>query len=466
MDNRILTPSLFKRFVLFVVIGIVAALLTGTVYGAPLSQEPLATSSAGTSGGNDSAVRPDGATKPGATATPAEGGGWGFMAEDTEQPQPVAPTPQATQDSGWGFMTGDDSGGLDQGVVLTPTPPSTPTGNKVGTLILHKYTDQTEQAFTVLVPDGWKTRGGILRVNPLTQDGPGNIIAAKLDFAVTKDDQNSVFIYSVPQILYCDPAKLVTTQLGYNQVGGTYRGMPLYPLPSAQDYLLQMLFPQLHPQASQVQIVEQRSLPELAQKYWQQQQASGIPSTSSYDAGFAIVTYVENGVAYKEKLLTVIHDYGELGVGMWENSETTVTRAPLNEFEMWEPVLLMIQDSVRTNPQWWAMELQGQIQRGEMAYKSQQEINRIAEEIVAHRRETNAEIRNDMYLMMSNQEEYINPYTNEIDIGSNQYQNRWVNSRGDVLYTDDRDYDPNWDPNMKLVKDFKQSQIRPRGPAD
>ncbi len=466
MDNRILTPRLFKRFVLFVAIAIVAALLTGTVYGAPLSQEPLATSSAGASGGNDSAVGPDGATKPRATATPAEGGGWGFMAEDTEQPQPVAPTPQATQDGGWGFMTDDDSGDLVQDVVLTPAPPSTPAGNKVGTLILHKYTDQTEQAFTVLVPDGWKTRGGILRVNPLTQDGPGNTIAAKLDFAVTKDDQNSVFIYSVPQILYCDPAKLVTTQLGYNQIGGTYRGMPLYPLPSAQDYLLQMLFPQLHPQASQVQIVEQRPLPELAQKYWQQQVASGIPSTSSYDAGFAIVTYVENGVTYKEKLLTVIHDYGELGVGMWENSETTVTRAPLDEFEMWEPVLLMIQDSFRTNPQWWAMELQGQIQRGEMAYKSQQEINRIAEEIVAHRRETNAEIRNDMYLTMSNQEEYINPYTNEIDIGSNQYQNRWVNSRGDVLYTDDRDYNPNWDPNMKLVKDFKQSQIRPRGPAD
>ncbi len=125
----------------------------------------------------------------------------------------------------------------------------------------------------------------------------------------------------------------------------------------------------------------------------------------------------------------------------------------------------MIQDSYQTSPQWWAMELQGQIQRGEMAWKSQQEINRIAEEIAAHRRETNAEIRNDMYLNLTDQEEYVNPYTNEIDVGSNQYQNRWVNSQGDVIYVDDGSYDPNADINMQLVKDFKRSEIRPRGPS-
>jgi hypothetical protein len=363
-------------------------------------------------------------------------------------------------------VTGTGEEGLEQADLASPTPPATPAANKLGTLLLRKYTDQTEQAFTVLVPEGWKTSGGILRIDPLTQNGPGNSVGAKLDFAVMKDDQHSVLLYFVPQILYCDPAKLVTTQFGYNQVGGTYRGMPLYPLPSAQDFLTQMLFPQLHPQATQVQVTEQRPLPELAQKYWQQQQASAVPSTSSYDAGVTTVTYAENGTSYTEKLLTVIHDYGELGVGMWENVETVVMRAPSDEFDTWEPLLLMIQDSYRTNPQWWAMELQGQIQRGEMAYKSQQEIERIAQEIVDHRRETYAEIRNDMYLTMTNQEEYINPYTNEVDVGSNQYKNRWVNSQGDVLYTDDRDYNPNYDPEMQLVKDFKPSAVRPRGPAD
>jgi len=416
MMNSNFRLSGFKRLGMMLVIGTIAALLSGTAYGALPAQEPPATPGIGASGGSGSA--------------------------------PVS-----------------DSAGLPTPLPM-PTTPVTPAGNKLGMLILQKYTDQTEQAFTILVPQGWQTKGGISRVNPLTQNGPGNSIAAKLDFAVTKDDQNSVLLYYAPNILYCDPAKLVTTQFGFNQIGGSYKGMPLYPLPSAQDFLLQMLFPQLHPYATQTQVVEQKPLPELAQRYWQAQLASGIPSTSAYDAGFAIVTYQENGVTYKEKLLTVIHDFGELGVGMWENLESVVTRAPIDEFEMWEPVLLMVQDSFQTNPLWWAAELQGQIQRGEMAWKNQQEINRIAEEIVAHRRETNAEIRNDMYLTMTDQEEYINPYTNEIDVGSNQYQQRWVNSRGDVLYTDDSNYDPNWDPNMQLVKDFKKCEVRPRGPAN
>lgn len=446
-DNGNGRLSTLVRLSTMLIISVVAALLTGTASGALPSQEPLTTPAAAGSAGSapavDSAGRPGPRPQPQVAAAEEPNGGWDFIIEGTMQPQPAAPPTQP----------------------MATSQPKT-VDKKLGTLILQKYTDQTEQAFTVLLPQGWQVRGGIVRVNPLTQDGPGNTIAAKLDFAVTKDDQNSVFLYFVPSILYCDPAKLVTTQLGFNQVGGTYRGMPLYPLPSAQDFLLQMLFPQLHPYATQVQVVEQRPLPHLAQRYWQELLASGIPNTASYDAGFAVVTYQENGVTYKEKLLTVIHDYGEMGVGMWENLENVVTRAPVDEFEMWEPVLAMIQDSVRTNPLWWAMELQGQIQRGEMAWKSQQEINQIAEQIVAHRRETNAEIRNDMYLTMTDQEEYINPYTNEIDMGSNQYQNRWVNSRGDVLYTDDRNYDPNYDPNMRLVKDFKQCQVRPRGPAN
>ncbi len=217
---------------------------------------------------------------------------------------------------------------------LTPTTAAEPTAaHQLGTLILHRYTDRTEQAFTVLVPDGWKTVGGIVRVNPLTQGGPGNSLAAKLDFAVARDDQNSVMIHAVPEILYSDPSKSLTGQMGLSRIGQSSNGIPLYPLPSAQDYLLRMLFPQLHPQAAQVQILEQRGLPELAEKHQQAEQPTGMPSTSSYDAGFAVVTYVENGTTYEEKLLTVIHDYGELGVGLWNNTETTVTRAPADEFE-------------------------------------------------------------------------------------------------------------------------------------
>ena len=62
-------------------------------------------------------------------------------------------------------------------------------------------------------------------------------------------------------------------------------------------------------------------------------------------------------------------------------------------------------------------------------------------------------------------EEFVNPYSNEVEMGTNQYQVRWQNSLGDVIYTDDEFYDPNTDIDLQLTKDFKLSTVRPRGPA-
>ena len=84
-------------------------------------------------------------------------------------------------------------------------------------------------------------------------------------------------------------------------------------------------------------------------------------------------------------------------------------------------------------------------------------------EMTSHRQKTNAEIHNDMFLTLTEQEEYINPYINEIELGTNQWQYRWINESGDVIYTDDKDYDPYTD--IKLNRsDFKRSNIRKRFP--
>ena len=55
---------------------------------------------------------------------------------------------------------------------------------------------------------------------------------------------------------------------------------------------------------------------------------------------------------------------------------------------------------------------------------------------------------NDMFLNLTNQEEYINPYTKEVETGSNQWRHRWINESGDVIYTNDGFYDPRTDVNL------------------
>ncbi len=59
-----------------------------------------------------------------------------------------------------------------------------------------------------------------------------------------------------------------------------------------------------------------------------------------------------------------------------------------------------------------------------------------------------------------------NPYTNEIDTGSNQYHQRWVTSSGDEFYTDEESINPNYDGGVLGRQDWKHTPIRSRRPLD
>ena len=63
------------------------------------------------------------------------------------------------------------------------------------TVMFERVTEPREQAFSLLVPKGWRLRGGIVRIDPTRQGGPAQSIAAKVDFAVQSDDDGSVMIY-------------------------------------------------------------------------------------------------------------------------------------------------------------------------------------------------------------------------------------------------------------------------------
>jgi len=76
---------------------------------------------------------------------------------------------------------------------------------------------------------------------------------------------------------------------------------------------------------------------------------------------------------------------------------------------------------------------------------------------------TNAEIHNDMFLTLMDREEYVNPYTHEVEVGSNQWKYRWVNESEEVIYTDSEEYDPNTDVELNR-SDYKRTTIMKRGP--
>ncbi|MFC1639631.1 hypothetical protein ACFL3B_02585 [Gemmatimonadota bacterium] len=331
----------------------------------------------------------------------------------------------------------------------------------LGTVLFERVAEPREQAFTLLVPKGWQLRGGIVRVDPTRQGGPAQSIAAKIDFAVQSDGDGSVMIYWPPDMLYFDARHTPAGQMGLFQPGSNYQGMTVWPVLPAIQFLQELAFRSLHPQASGVQIEDQRNLLALAQRYLQRVRAFPIQTTFSYDAATTTVSYSEGGRRYREQMITVIENWGQMGAGMWGNKETIVFRAPADEFDRWLPILSIVQRSVQLNTQWLAGELRGQIQRGEIALQTQREINQINQQISDHQQTTTAEIHNDMFLTLTDQEEYVNPYSNEVEVGSNQWQHRWVNDRGDVIYSDREAYDPNTDVQLS-VSGFRRSAVRRR----
>ncbi len=361
------------------------------------------------------------------------------------------------------FSTAQSAGKRDQPKELKTDIRRTERRSPKGTVIFQRTAEPNERAFSLLVPKGWQVEGGILRINPAAQGGPAQSIAAKLDFSVKREPRGSVMIRWLPDVLYYDARMSPAGQMGLFPPGSNYQGMTVSPLMPALQFLSQIVFRYAHPQASGIRFVEQRRLTETAQRYQQRVSALLPQATFSYDAGLLTAVYQEGGVSYKEKMISVIENWGPMGAGMWGNKETFFLRAQANEFEDWVPVFSTIQSSVILNTQWLAGEIQGQAQRGQIALDTQREVQRIDQEIVAHRQKTNAEIHNDMFLTLTSQEEYVNPYTQQVETGSNEWKYRWVNGSGEVVYSNDPNYDPNHDLSLNR-SDFKRTPVRQRFP--
>jgi hypothetical protein len=318
--------------------------------------------------------------------------------------------------------------------------------------------EPNERAFTVLVPAGWRVSGGITRVNPMAANGALNSIGAKLDFSLSSPD-GRILLRWYPETNYFDmrgnPAQAMFPP------GSSYNGAPVCPKLNALAYLQQVVLRRAHPRASNVRVTGTYPLPKAAASYDQFVRQTGLPIQFRFDAALLTVQYREDGAPWEEALYSAVQDWGAAGAGLWTNKDTFSMRAPPGELEKAGRVVSVILNSVELNPRWVEGEIRGQIQRNEIAARTQQEIARLDREIVEHRRRTNAEIDNQMYHSLMGTEEYVNPITRKVEVGSNAWDYRWVNDRGETIYTDD----PNFDPRSKGLTGYARSPVRKRFPA-
>lgn len=329
------------------------------------------------------------------------------------------------------------------------------------TIIFQRATEPKEKAFSVLVPLGWKIEGGIVRIDPSVAGGPAQSIAAKVDFTVKKDKEGSVMMRWLPDYMYFDASRSPAGQMGMMQEGSIYQGMIVSRVLTPFEFIMKEAIPYAHGQINNLQITSKRPMPTVAQRLSDTTRTFMPGLKFTYNASVVDMTYDENGITYQERMMVAVEDWGEIGVGLWGNKESLFMRAPAEEFEQSEPIFSIIQQSVQINPKWMADELKGQQTRLTILKKIQDQIQDIDRQIVEHRQKTNAEIHNDMFLTLMEQEEYENPYTGETEVGSDQWKHRWVNESGEVIYTDYRRYNPNHDERIKR-SDFKRTPVRKR----
>jgi hypothetical protein len=325
------------------------------------------------------------------------------------------------------------------------------------TVRLRKVSEPREGAFTMLIPAGWKVSGGIVRANPLTAGGALNAVGAKLDFTVTSED-GRITLHWFPETNYVDVRGQPVQALF--RPGSNYNGAMVWPKLNAAGYLQQAVLRQQRPHAANLRVKMALPLPKAAASYQEVVRRMGVPLNFQFDAALLVVEYQEGGAAWEEALYTAVQDWGSLGAGLWSNKDTFSMRAPAGGLEKAGRVVSVMLNSVALNPQWVAGEIQGQITRSEIALRTQQEIARLDREIVEHRRRTNAEINNQMYHSLMGTDEYVNPLTRKVETGSNAWNYRWVNDRGEAVYTDDA----NFDPARAGLQGYVRSPVRKRFP--
>jgi len=321
-------------------------------------------------------------------------------------------------------------------------------------LYFKRIDEPREKAFSLLVPKGWVIEGGALRLLSDKIAGASNMVECKFDMAVRSAD-GKVILRWLPDMLCIDQA----VAFG-NPEGAIFNNTLVRKKRTPDKFITEVAIPYSHPNASGVKVMSGKSLPAVAELFLRAADPGLKAVTNvSYRAGMIEYSYYENGVRYQERMVAVIEDYGANGAGMWKNKSTILARAPYGELDQWEPVLGVICNSGIWRAGWVGPEINNQRKRSGQMLLQQQEIQALTKAINDNQSRTYSEINKDMYLTLTEQNEYKNPHTGTTERDTDHWKYRWVNNLGEIVYSDYQNYDPNHD--IELNKSgFKLSTPR------
>jgi hypothetical protein len=207
------------------------------------------------------------------------------------------------------------------------------------------FRDPTEGSFTALVPQGWQARGGTNRGNNVYGIGFPSFEAAS-DAAGTLK------------------AAVVWLQFAFSEgLGGLWGmatpGVQMLPSMPAAVFAERWLVPWLRQHHAGLKLERAIDRPDLLPAAAAEWARAGLPlETVELSVAALQVTYREGNTVFREKLgVSVQRAKPGMGFftalpGMWAAQVPNFVRAPADQFERWEPVLLGVIDSLQIDQQW------------------------------------------------------------------------------------------------------------------
>jgi len=311
------------------------------------------------------------------------------------------------------------------------------------------------EAFRVLIPSNWDTRGGIQWV----LDNPALPAVAALRI-YNPQGTEEVEVFPNKMFFWSDNP----TVMSLHPVGSRYFGSEVRLPVSPADYIRTILIPAHRRDAADIRIIEQKSLPELAQ-------LAGAATafhpgfSRTADGGMVKIEYDRSGRTMEEEIYAVVWSFtfpvqslsGIYSQTNWYGDYLFSFKAEKGKLAPSAKTFMTIVSSFQVSPLWWSkltqvvealirMEIQriqyvGQL--GSLFSRTGSEIRE--QDLNAWQERQNAYDRmaTDFSRQIRGVDGYYDPFADRLIELPSGYGRAWTNGLGDYIISDSPSYNPN-----------------------
>lgn len=303
-------------------------------------------------------------------------------------------------------------------------------------------------AFTMLIPGGWQTEGGIVWRPHLS-----NQAAASMRVWNPEGSQ-------VLELLPCDPFTWHQGGVMFHQPGSIYLGNEVRPpITDPAEYVLTVAIPRYREEIANPTVVDTTPLPQVAAATAQARAEPGVRKTG-HAARVRVAYTTAEGRAMHEDFICVLLVSVPMtmpGMALWGPDNLYSFRAEAGTLEASEPLLQAMASSVRITPQWFnilsqvqqmwvnnqmqAIRNAGRISR--IISQTHNEISDMIMQAYENRQASQDRISREFSESIRGVETYRNPYqTAPVELPSG-YDQAWVSAGGEYILSNDTGFDPN-----------------------